>query len=561
MAGKNLSKDEKLKEIVHCKLDPLYFFNNYIYLEEPGSSQSFKTYDSQNKFVKFFLNEHYVITLKSRQIGFSTITQAITAWCMVFFDNIIVGLLSRSGPEATDFTRKTRLMVENLPKWLCPKLGDEDNKQNFSLSNGSRLFASQVYQANPKSVFRGKTLTLLIIDEAAFIMNIQQAYSGIAPATLRAHQVAENKKIPYGIIVLSTPNGTVGIGQWYYDTWNKALTNDTIFKPIRVHYSEAPFADASWYEKQKLILNNDELSIQQELELKFVTDSSALFESDTAIKLQEIKKQTVYEKIERMYFDSLNKIGTGNWYFYNKPQQEKFYLIGVDIASSYGACNSAIEVIEYPSLNQVAEYVGKLRITDLEEEIIYICEKFENCILIPEANSYGSQLVERLSNLDQTKDKLYFRSKYNKEGQLTEVLPGFQTDSKTKPLLIEILYWNIKENTDRIKSQILINELLGLDKNLKGGLSDLVMALSFCYYVAKYEKDYLKTYYQPLTGTEKKIMDDFFGFPDEEKQEIKKGITIKVKDEDDIPILDKIFGVDEDKKVQTFKIYNNIRIK
>jgi len=498
-------------EIIKCKLNPIYFINNYVKIEEPGGFVPFTTYGAQQDLVNLIQNEHYVIVLKSRQIGISTIIQAYIVWMMNFHANVVVGVLSRDGSESTDFAKKTMTMIENLPKWMQPKF-KKKTEQTFELENKSRLFASQVNLANPQSVFRGKTLTFLVIDEAAFVREIKKAYSGFIPATLRAHQVAEQKQIPYGIAILSTPNMTTGIGEWYYKMWVGALKGHNIYKPMKIHYSQAPFADEEWLEKQKKLLNHDQTAIDQELELKFIASSDAFLEPESYSYLQEIVNNPVdRETLDRTYFNERDGsiIGLGTWSFFKQPDPNKFYLIGVDIASSHGKCNSTIEVFEEDTLEQVAEYSGKCRINDVQDEIKFICSKYKNCLLAPEVNSYGEKLVEDLEKDDEIYDILYKTIKTNNKGKVTSVRCGFETNSKTKPKIAEAVFWTLKEDPSRIKSEKLALELMGLNKLFRGPETDLVMASGICFYIKRFESNKIETS-KPLAEEDKNFFDDFF---------------------------------------------------
>ncbi len=91
-----------------------------------------------------------------------------------------------------------------LPSWL--KLpADENNKLSLKLNNGSQIKA--VSAAGDAG--RSEAVSLLIVDEAAFIENIGEIWAS-AQQTLATGG---------GAIVLSTPYGT---GNWFHQTWVKA---------------------------------------------------------------------------------------------------------------------------------------------------------------------------------------------------------------------------------------------------------------------------------------------------------------------------------------------------
>jgi len=493
------------KELLTCKKDPLYFISKYIQIEEAGGNIHFPLYPKQADVVTKFLKDHYIIILKSRQIGISTVVQALLVYLVLFHSNTTIGVISRDGPEATDFVRKTKLMVDTLPKFLRPKKYKKETQQSFELTNGSRIISAPVNLTNPDATLRGKTITTLVMDEAAFIRHVSEAYSGMIPAVFKAHQTAKAKHIPYGIIVISTPNRTTGIGEWYFKQWKEAIEHKSIFTPLKIHYSAAPFATKEWIEQQKKLLK-DPVVIAQELELSFGTSKDALFD-DTELVKKLAKTQDPIKTIPVKYFSkfgNMNVIGSGDWNIWKEPDMKKHYLIGADIASITGACESAIEVTDM-DLVQVAEFSGKLRIKDFEKEILKIAEQYNNSTVIVEANSYGSRTVETLAENPDIASKLFYtRITDPKTGKITKILPGLYTTSKTRPLMYEALYWIIAENPERILSDKLALELQGINREFKSStLSDMVMAYAFICYVRKYEDKYLSV---ELNDSQKDIL-------------------------------------------------------
>ncbi|MGB9674763.1 MAG: terminase large subunit domain-containing protein, partial [Nanopusillaceae archaeon] len=432
----------------------------------------------------------------------------------LFNANIGIAVISRDSAASTDFTRKCKSMLESLPPLIKPKSYKKNMEQSVILKNNSRLISTQVRPSSPESVLRGDTIHFLVIDEAAFIEKIDKAYTGMAPSITTASQVAKKKGLPYGVVILSTPNGTQNLGKWYYDMWIDALHNRNLFKPIKIHYSEAPFANEEWLETNKRLLGYNQLKINQELELQFISSEDSFFEPTIVQNLYRSRSESInkVQVTEIPYFDKDgNKIGFATRRIFEEYDPNKLYLVGIDISSSYSVCNSAIEVIKYPELDQVEEFVGKLTIPQLKEEIINLSKKYENCLIIPENNSYGTQLTQEFSEMPEISDKLYYTKVLDVNGKVIRLIPGINTNSKTKPLMMEALYWTIKENPNRIKSEALIDELVGLKNNLKSeSLTDMLMALSFSYYVSKYDSDEITYRLELGDNRSKEIIDNIF---------------------------------------------------
>ena len=316
-----LSKEDQIIEFIRCKNDPVYFISNYIVLELPGKSEIMKMDDLQVDLVKRIYNDKFLVILKSRQTGISTVVEAYCTYLCTFFKNVTVGITSKDAKEASDFGSIISTMIKNLPKWMRSKFL-VDNVQSFRMSNGCKLYASTVDPKKPDNTLRGKPISFLVNDEAAHTRNIEEAYTSMASTIATAQDNAIKNNIPYGTIVLSTPNKTTGIGKWFYKKWKQSNSGKSMFKPIKIHWKDIPRLKNSdtWYKKQCELLDNNKDKLDQELELKFVPSEGGFFESNICIKLQEDKPEPIHTE----------EILGGLSYQYEKPVPGKYYLIGVE---------------------------------------------------------------------------------------------------------------------------------------------------------------------------------------------------------------------------------------
>lgn len=475
---------DKIEEFYKCKNDPQYFIENYVILELPGQSKYMKLYEPQERFMNSLLNDHHVIALKSRQIGISTIVQAFITYVVTFYDNVVIGVVSRDGDESTDFCRRVMSLIKMLPAWIQPKFV-KDSERTFILDNGCKFFASQVSLQNPGKLFRGKPVTIAVIDEAAHIEKIDEAFVGFGPSLFKSQKVARENDVPFGTIVISTPNKTTGIGRWFYNRWVKANEPGSIYKPHSIHWSEVKEFrdDPNWYREQCQILENDPIAIAQELEMQFVASSNSFFPPDIIERLNLVK-QTAYTKIE------IEKHMLKIW---DKPRQDTFYLIGVDSASASGNDFQTVEVFDFISFEQVAEYRSKMRVDEFCKAVSMINRIFPRNIMVVESNSYGNQVVEHLTktgsnfNVYQQKIKRDVTSK-------PRYRYGLSTNAVTRPLILDALYTYVKENPSLVKSSELALELIGLERKSNGKVEagpgmndDLALALGFVAYVRMYD--------------------------------------------------------------------------
>jgi len=475
-----------VEEYLKCKNDFEYFATRYIYLELAGGDKLYAPYKKQLEFINLVHVEHNVICLKTRQTGISTTTQAYCAWLLNFYDNVVIGVISKDGKEATDFSRSIRNMIEKLPGWLTPKKGreggcfDKKSEQSFILSNGAKLFVATVNPIAPEKTLRGKPVTFLVIDEAAFIGKLDTAWTSLVPALSTAQKQARETGTPYGTLIISTPNKTTGMGEWYFTRYTRAISKEGIFKPCIVYWRDIPelVNDPSWFKIQCEMFDNDSRKIEQELELKFLPSSGSFFDEQTCLILQENTKKI--NPIETF------KLFDGEIWKYEGPVPGKHYIIGVDTAPEFGEDKSAITVWNYETLDQVWEYQTKCKVMDFIKVVKYVASQYPGTLVI-ENNSYGNQVMEEMSASE------FVGMVYKERRGENKIAAGLSNNAKTRPLMIDALYSYVTQFPKMVKSKRLALELIGLvDKKGRveadsGCHDDLALTLSFCMYVRKYD--------------------------------------------------------------------------
>jgi len=475
---KDIEVKEKLNEFLKCKNDFEYYCKKYVIMELPGRNEIMKPYDKQLELIRFLQKEKHVIVLKSRQIGISTITQVYVSWLCIFYRNVVFGIISKDGPEATSFARKIVSILQNIPSWFGVKF-IKKSEQSFILSNGCQCYASPVTKI-PSKTLRGKSITFLISDETAFTNDIEEAWTSIVPALSTNHKMARDAGVPYGTIILSTPNKTQGIGKFFYDKYTKSVRNESILKYFEIYWKEIPQLanDPSWYSDQCALLDYDQNKIDQELELKFISTEGNFFSPEICSILQENARNRKPILIQ--------KIHGGEFWKFEEFIPSNFYIMGIDTATSFGSDKSTIEIFNYETLDQVWEYQGKCEILDFILVIQFAFACYKNCHVVIENNSCANQVVETLKRTE-----VYNHMYKEKKG--TRIIPGLSTNAKSRPLMIDALYSYVSQYPDLVKSKRLALELTGLiDKKGKveadkGIHDDLAMATSMAFYVRKFD--------------------------------------------------------------------------
>jgi hypothetical protein len=494
-----MSVEEKVYFFNKCKEDLIFFIENCCVIPQTGKLVTL--YDPQKKVATTFLEDHFQILNKSRQTGGSYITQCICAWLVLLFDNYIIGVVSRSGSESSSYNKKVLDILDNIPQdFMRPHESldyEERNAQSFKLKKtGSTLVSQAVSPSNPEGILRGNSISLLLIDEAAFISNIQTAFTALIPSTSISQKVAQENNIPYGTFIISTPNGTRGRGEWYFRKWMDAKTGKSVYKANAIYWRDIGLSD-KWYKEQCDAFNNDPKIIAQELEMQFISSEGSYWDADVQTKLNEL----INMEGELPATKEIKYIDGGVLCIY-KPDYDRtnFCMMGIDVASASGSDFSTIQIIDFVTCEQIAEYVGKLEPLTFARFVKTIAIMFPNNLIIVE-NSGGFGITV-LNYLADEPENFNIFGETRKLGAMNilkigkpSLVPGLSTNSKSRPLIIEAMYNHVRENYDTVYSKRLASELMTLvNKNGKiqaddGYNDDLVMAYAFCFYVRKYAPD------------------------------------------------------------------------
>jgi hypothetical protein len=234
------------EEYIRCAESPVHFMKKYTFIQHPQRGRVlFNLYPFQEKTLNLFQENPYSIVLKSRQLGISTLAAGYSLWLMLFHKDKNVLCIATKQETAKNMVTKVKFMFDNLPSWLkIPH--DEHNKLTLRLNNGSQIKATA---ASPDAG-RSEAVSLLIIDEAAFIEQIGEIWAS-AQQTLATGG---------GAIVLSTPYGT---GNWFHQTWTKSENRDNDFLPIKLPWYVHPERDEAWRKRQDELLGDPRLAAQE----------------------------------------------------------------------------------------------------------------------------------------------------------------------------------------------------------------------------------------------------------------------------------------------------------
>lgn len=448
-----------------CLLDPIYFMKNFVKIQHPvRGTLSFNLYPFQEKTLEQFIENDFNIILKSRQMGITTLVAAYSLWLMLFNKDKNILVISIKQDVAKEIITKVRFANDHLPRWLRVDCV-EDNRLSLKFKNGSAIQAT----SSTTSSGRSQALSLLILDEAAFIDGAEEIWASAQPTLSTGGKS----------IVLSTPNG---VGNFFHKMWVESEEGRNKFIPLKLPWNLHPERDQNWRNEQDKIGENLRKT-SQELDCDFL--SSGMNVVDLAI-IQWYKESKVRDPVAVTGIDN----GFWRWIY---PDYTRSYIVTADVARGDGEDFSAAHVLDSVTLDQCAEYKGQIGTKDFANFLVTVATEYNDALLIVERESHGWAALQQI--IDRKYKNTFYSSadlKYVEvERQLTnrinreekKLIPGFSTTMKTRPLVISNLEQYFREKTVNIFSKRTIAELEvfiwenGKAQAARGYNDDLIMSL------------------------------------------------------------------------------------
>jgi hypothetical protein len=376
---------EQIDEFTICIDDPIHFVKHYCYIQHPIKGKvKFDLFEYQEKLINTYNDYRYAIAMLPRQTGKSTAAAAYLLWYCMFKPDSTVLIAAHKYAGAQEIMQRVRFIYEMLPDWI--KAGCTSyNRGSIEFDNASRI----VSQATTENTGRGMSLTLIYLDEFAFVPPriAQEFWTSISPTLSTGGKC----------IITSTPNQD---NDQFAQIWKSAVDNiddygneqelgKNGFKPFRSYWNEHPDRNDAWAAEERGKIGEERF--RREHECEFITADETLI-SPLKLVLMEAK-------------DAVRKTGEIRWF--GQLKSTSTYIIGLDPCIGTGSDFSAIEVFSLPGLQQVAEWqhnktdVRKqiLVLQEILDEIHKVQEDENNIYYSIENNGIGKASIQVLEEL------------------------------------------------------------------------------------------------------------------------------------------------------------------
>lgn len=451
-----------------CAQDVTYFAENYCYIRHPSKgSMLIPLRPEQREVLTMWGDGQDTISLKARQIGWSTIVCIFVMWMAMFRPESYIVLLSRKQDEARGLIEKCRFIYERFPEAFYNRV-ERTNRSVDSI----KLSNDTIIESLPsrKDPARGKSNSLIVLDEWAFYENPEEAWASIEPTMDVGGQC----------IALSTANGA---GNFFHKFYKSAEAGHNGFKALFYSWRVVPERDDEWYEAQKQrmrpwVLAQEYPSNPTEA---FVISGSPAFDVEVLLSAVE-REYTRGWLVEHSTGVQFRESHQGDLHIFKHPEASRTYVLGGDVAAGTAAGDySCGQVIDVFTGEQVARWHGHINVDLFAEELYRLGQYYNWALLAPEVNGVGQRVVDHL-HLTLEYPNLYM----DRNARRNELTPGWRTTASTKLILVLGLVEAIRDRAILPTHASTISELVAFRQSRNGGFEgdpndDEVMALGIAW--------------------------------------------------------------------------------
>ena len=461
-----------------------------------------------------------VIVLKARQMGFSTLVEAIMFKRTATAENVQSAIVTHEADATNNLYTMTRRYYDEITEPLLKPQIEKSNAKELQF--GDLKSGIRCYTAGNETIGRSATLNNVHISEYAFWRgNKKDTLTGLLNA------VPNNPNTM--IVIESTANGYDD----FKDLWDAAVAGNNDFVPVFVGWNELneyrikgasieltteeqhlqelyglDIEQLAWRRNMTRNNCNGDLDLfQQEYPLTpeeaFISTGHCYFGTDGKKKIIERMSQLKEEKPLAVGFfdyayDGL-RISDVKWVddehgyikIHEQPRENVPYVLGGDTAGE-GSDYFVGQVLDNTTGKQVAVFCEQMG-EELYARQIYCLGMYYNTALVGIEINFSTYPVKELERLKYPKQ--FLRQREDVIGTQIEHKFGFRTTTSTRPAALAELATIVREEIEAINDVDTLREMLTFikDDNGKpvaevGKHDDRVMALAIAHYIRPQQK-------------------------------------------------------------------------
>lgn len=497
------------------KTDPVWYIENFLYIRDKTAKiVPFKLNNAQHHVMKIIQDLRRegkpvrIITLKARQMGLSTLYEAILFHDSSTNENKNSLIIAHEEQASANLFNMSKLYYESLHDSLKPMKKyangkilsfenptNDDTEKSFNPGLRSKI---SIATAGSGEVGRSATYHNIHASEVAFFPDAQTTMLGLLQAV---------PDQPNTTVILETTAN--GVGDWFHDIWKKAERGENEFIPvflpwfIQPEYTRAFTSEAEkknfideielitldsqgnsvrTYEKEimekheltyeqlnwrrytvKNKCQGDEILFMQEYpctpEEAFISSGRPRFGINALRKYQAktrepIKRGYLYETANGLEFVDDPK---GYIKIWEPPKLGMHYAIGADVAEGLATGDYSTAKVGNSEFDIVASWHGHIDPDLYGKELVKLARYYNDAYLGVEANNHGLTTLKSIVHTEYW--NIYYSKNFEKvSDQVTQKI-GWHTNQKTKPLMINKLAEYVREYYLGIPDPLIISEM------------------------------------------------------------------------------------------------------
>ena len=533
------------------------YIENYLYIQNKDANiVKLKLNKPQLKLYEALKRQYEqgkpqrAIVLKARQMGFSTLTEAIIFKKTTTAKNIKSGIVTHEASATTNLFNMSKRYLNGLPDYLKPQIKNSNAKELiFDNDAGTGLNSSiKCMTAGNGSIGRSDTFQNLHISEYAF-------WEGEKDKTLAGLMQAVPNKLNTMVIIESTANGF----DHFKELWDKASAGESDYVAVfcawweldeyRLPYDGFKLNEEEKKLKQLFNLDYEQLAwrrwciknncqgdvnmFKQEYpsypEEAFLSSGACVFNQDNIIKRQSEVKKPIKQGSFVYEYDGLT-INNIRWVdeergiirIYKDKVDKVPYVIGGDTAGD-GSDSFVGQVLDNITGEQVAVLETQTDEDLYAHQMYCLGYYYNNALLGIEAN-FSTYPIKELQRLEYP--NMYVRKTEDNYIGGYEKKYGVRTTSVTRPVMIAGLVEVAREEIELINDKKTLDEMLVFIKNDKGRAEamqgkhdDHVMALAIAHYIRPQQRMVLQKDVVPIKFKwTDDMLEDYYGGSEEVKR-------------------------------------------
>ncbi len=456
-----------------------------------------------------------IIILKARQLGFSTLTEALLFHACATRENVNALVVAHREDATANLFRMSKLFYDELPAPIRPMLR-ASNAQELVFENPSRAERRALpglrsrfrcATAGGRGIGRSDTLQCVHLSEYAFWPEAGESKAATLAGILQAVPAAPGTMV----IIESTANGC----EDFKERWDAAVAGENDFEPVFFAWFENPDyvmpvePGIEWTAEEREVRERYSLSWEQlrwrrwcianncggSLDMfrqeypaspgeAFLHSGTGVFDNEQIV----LRLERLPEPAGRGEFTDgeWTESETGAITLYELPEEGVPYVLGGDTAGEGSDYFTAI-VID----NVTGRIAAKLRQKYSEPEYvrqIYALGRFYNDALVAIETNFSTYPVMKLQEME-------YPNQYSREREDTYTRQmrksyGFRTDRQSRPRAIANLVEVFSSHPEWFTDRELLEEMLTFCYNedhrpeaLAGKHDDLVMGAAITYAV------------------------------------------------------------------------------